>query len=287
LIRSQQLQEEQQRMQHDNRLTKLIQDRDAVGIVQENQSYAQQQEIDRKKNIDAINQAKQNTATQLRDAEISFRDQEAQRLAQYQLQQKNQAQQEADQLKKQAAAYAKQELQIATQRDKQLKDLQTHLDDQINTYHNAFIRQIYDLNAALLGEQKMKEQAYANGLIEAQQFINSYMGILTHASGAIGTSHGGTGTPPWNPFAGRAAGGYVAPEGLPEYVLSNPVVRAAEQLMGGKLSQQAVLQMLAKGAFKNSSYTSNVTNNDNRRMRHEDINRIAAEVSQIMAGAFS
>jgi len=161
-----------------------------------------------------------------------------------------------ERLKQQAEAYRQEQETLRQQRDERIRALNEQLRDELARNREAFIARIRDLDAALLGEQKLRQAYYSAMLRDAQNFFASYRSAL---NGGSTVSSGITGSTGKVSVTGNSQfGGYV-PEG-PRYLHANEFVatqgttRILEQAVGGKLTQQNLQGLAAGGTTINVEF---------------------------------
>ncbi len=252
---------------HSNKIWDLVAKRDALGIVRENQSYDQTLSKDIRDANDIIAKDKRDTAIRLQDEANAFNRSQEQKHAQ-----------EALQYQQEAAAHAK---QLATQQqsyDDQLKTIQDNEAQKLQAQKDAYqkqetalrtnlISQINDEYWALNSEAKMKSAYYQQSLAGAEAFMKQYVAALDpgahlSVSGIHGTIGIGVGVHDYSGYA--YPGTYaMAQNGKPEFVLSGQATSAAEQIIGGRLTEQALMSRLLTGN------SNSVTWNDMRKFNGE------------------
>ena len=153
------------------------------------------------------------------------------------------AQNEAEQLAKMDANH---KIEMA-KLDAQEKDKLAKLDDaykkQIDQIQTAFVDQLNALDSAILGDTAAFDKYMQDEAQQFQTWLHNYesqnrSAVQGTAAAVAGTAH--------------QAGGYASfmgpgENGLPEYVLDNPTTKMMEQMMGGSLSQAAMLSAVIAG----------------------------------------
>jgi len=257
---------------HDERVEGLVSSRDALGLAKENRRFAQEKAEENRGVREEIAKRKQQLAERLQEMAAEHQAEQAQRFADFQERLAENEAQRQEELKAAAAAHAEELKQIREQKATQLRELTASLNAELQRRQHYFIAQIRDLDAALLGERNLKNRNYALMLIEAQRFFNAWSSMIPGSSTATTptpTAISPTTGTGFGAFFGSsfASGGYASgivrtgEEGR-EFILSNRATRAAERMVGGGLTQDAILSALARGGTGNSR---SLTVNDNSR----------------------
>lgn len=239
---------------HDVRVQDLAANRDALGLVLEQRAFDREKaEIDREANQE-IAQRRRDLAIRLQDLAQNYAMERAQRQAEFQAQLKANEEQRVEQLKQQQEQHAAELKQIREQRAARLRELALQHNEERRRIRENFIAQVRDLDASLLGEQTTKRKYYAAMLLDAEKFLASYRTRLPGGSG--------TGT-----IRGYATGGYAGDELIRthgrEFIANNNTTRAMEAMIGGNLTQEALIRAVARGSV------SSVVWNDRRRFSGE------------------
>jgi len=162
--------------------------------------------------------------------------------------------QHQEELKQQAEANAERMRQLQEQKNEQLRELDYQHNAELARNREHFIARIRDLDATLLGEQQLRRAYYAVMIRDAQAFFASYRAAMT--GGRVATTTSGSITGSTGVIPSRQMGGYTGSGGLiqthaQEYVMNKETTRAMENLIGGRLSEQA-LRAFASGGGKGS-----------------------------------
>lgn len=239
---------------HNDRVDELTANRDALGLVLEQRRYNREKdEINRQAEQETARR-RQETAIRLQELAQSYALERAQRQAQLAQQLKDNEEQRKLELQQQAEQYRAEMRQIFEQRTARLRDLQDGLNAERSRIRESFIAQVRDLDAALLGEQNTKRQYYAAMLRDAEAFLASYRSTLNGI---------GTGSTPRSFNTGGYTGNEIIRTHGREFVTNNPTTRALEAMIGGQLTQQALLRAVARGTV------NSVVWNDRRRFSGE------------------
>jgi hypothetical protein len=268
----------QMEQDHNERVEDLTSSRDALGLAKEQRRFNQERAEENRSTRLEIAKRRADLAERLADLARQNEAERAQRLAQYQQALAENEAQRKEQLKEAAAAFAEEQRQIREQRAQQLRELQEGLNAERIRRREVFIEQIRDLDASLLGERSLRVQRYNEMLSDVDRFLADYRTRLA----SIGTA-----TPP----TGFAIGGYASgivrtgEQGV-EYILSNRTTRAAESIIGGRLTQDSLLNALARGGSSRRSLTINdhsrfdgrISAAQVRAIKQETIGEIAREL---------
>lgn len=225
---------------HNDRAEELTAARDALGLVKEQRRFNQEQEEESRSTRTEIAKRRQDLADRLQELDQQRKAEQALRLEQFQEAMAENEAQRKEELAAAAAAHAEQMKQIREQRTQQLRDLQEGLNAERLRRREAFIAGVRELDAALLGERNLKQRNYQLMLADADKFFAAY-----RAKFAAGVA-----TAPTHDYTGYAYPGMyrMAANGIPEYVFSGSATRAAENMIGGRLTQDALLNAIAQGA---------------------------------------
>ena len=243
-------------LEHKERVEDLTASRDALGLAKEARRFNQAKAEEARSTREEIAKRREDIAVRLQEIDREHQIEQAQRLAQFQEAiQENEAQRK-EELKQAAIAHAEEMKQIREQRAAQLRELAETLTAERLRRREVFIEQIRDLDASLLGERGLKQRYYTLMLQDAEKWLAAYRAKLA----------AGSATAPTHDYTGYAYSGLyrMAANGQPEYVLSGGATRAAEKIIGGRLTQDALLTAMVRGASQGGSRT--VTLNDQRRI---------------------
>ena len=222
-------------LEHKNKDADLLAARDAVGLRKEAQRYTQQQAEERRQANLEIAKRRQDLGKRLQEMEAEF---VAERQARYQeyiqrsIEIRKEAQERLNELRQQHLDELR---QIRIQAAAKLREEDSQFNAERRRRYDAFIQQIRDLDASLLGERQLR-QRYQDAMInDLDAFLAKYKAGLASINSVA---------PP-----GKAEGGYVA--GLVhtgekgyEWIATHASVKAAEQMIGGRLTQGIFLQAM-------------------------------------------
>jgi hypothetical protein len=255
-------------LDHNDTMASLTAERDALGLVKEQRRFDRElSEAERETNQE-IAQRRRDTAIRLQELASEFAQERAQRQAKFQQDLVENEQRRQEELKQAAAAHTEEMNQLRQQKADRLREIQTGLIEEQRRRREFFLAEIRDLDSSLLGEKNLKVKYYNEMLRDADTWLAAYRAKLATAGGdtRTATTPSNTGSyPGYIPL--QDAGGYmgrglhrVAWNGIPEFAMSGRTTRAAEQIIGGRLTQDALLGALANGARgSGKSVTVNLT----------------------------
>lgn len=231
--------------EHDQRIADLVGERDALGIVEEDRKYALEVANANEETNTEIARRRQDIAIRLADLDASYQEERrmrAEELAAKMQEARDKAKQE---LTEKAAAYAEEQKAIREERAAKIRELIDQAAKEKAKRREAFLDMVRDIDAALLGEQQLKQAYYDAMLKDAEAFLAKYRASLPSGS-TLPTGSSGS-------LPGKAKGNYVSgpimtgEEGA-EFLLTNRSTRLAEQAVGGRLTQESLLNRLAGGS---------------------------------------
>jgi hypothetical protein len=237
-------------IQHDDRTAELTASRDALGLVKEQRRFDRERTEAERETNQEIAQRRRDIAIRLQELAAEFAQERTQRQTEFQQNiDKNEARRQ-EQLKQAAAAHAEEMNQLRAQRSERLREIQEGLNAERLRRREVFLAEVRDLDAGLLGERDLKNRHYAQILRDAEALFAAFRSRLPTTT-RTATSPAGN-YPGYTPS--RDEGGYmgkglhrVAWNGIPEFAMSGRTTRAAEQIIGGRLTQDALLNALANG----------------------------------------
>lgn len=253
---------------HDQRITDLAAERDALGMVREMQSYERQRsDAERQYQVETARR-NQDLAIRLSDMDQEFQQERARRMQNYQLQRQEQAVELQQQLKDLDANHKAEMAQIQAQEQKKLNDLRIQFNKEQAARYTAFAQQLRDLNAFMGQETQLRTQYYDYWTKQFQAFVAGNKDLMTTA------------------YPTRDSGGYVD-RGLymmkrGEYVLTDTTTAMLEKLAGSKLSQAAILGLTAGGGggmtihyYDQKRIDGRVTASDKRMITQASLSQLA------------
>jgi hypothetical protein len=271
-------------LDHAERMADLTASRDALGLVKEQRRFDREVSESEREANQEIAKRKQQTAERLQELAAEFAQERAQRQAEFAQRLAENEQRRQEELKQAAEAHQR-ELEQAREAERQkLLELQQSLNAERLRRREVFIAEIKDLDSSLIRERGLKQQYYSVMLEDAQRFLTAYRSRLPSAGTVTGSTGG---TTPIHDYTGWAYTGLyrMAANGQPQWVMSGAASRAAEQIIGGRLTQDAMLSALARGSGRGSSRTVNY--NDQRRFNASiplsERRAIARETAEMIA----
>lgn len=240
------------------RLGELAASRDALGLSKEQDRIAEQIAEENRSTKRAAEQVRKETEARLAELANQYALEQAQRQQQFIQKLAENEQQRQAELKQaaeenQAALKQAREAQAA-----KLRDLQEGLNAERLRRREVFIAEVRDLDASLLGERNLKSKYYTLMLQDAEAWLARYRAALAGGSSSPIPSTGA----PFHDYTGYAYSGLyrMAGDGKKQFVLGGDATRAAENIVGGTLSQDNLLRLLSMGGAQSVNY------NDYRRM---------------------
>lgn len=235
---------QQLEQEHNDRQADLIANRDALGLVLEQRDHDRKQEEINRNADEESKLAKRETQKRLAEQAQAYAEQRKQRYEQYKQDLKDNEERRKEEIKKQQEQYAEELKQIAENKRKRLLELALQFQEEQKRNREAFIARIRDLDASLLGEQQKRREYYQKMLVDLQKWLQDSRNIINGSGSSLGGSA--------QAVAGRSNGGYaynqlIQTHGM-EYVTNPSTTRALEQLMGGKINQQRLIQTVARGS---------------------------------------
>lgn len=236
--------------EHLSRVADLTASRDALGLAKERRRFGDEQAETRREGQQEIKQRRAEIAQRLTDLAQSYEQERVQRQADHQARIAEIQQQAQERLAELAQERAEELRQIQAQKIAKIRELDAQFVEERKRRYQYLIQQIRDLDASLLGEKRLKDKYNALMIQDLDKFLATYRARLGSLSASV---------------PGRADGGYTA--GLVrtgergyEYVMAHDTTRAAESMIGGRLTQQGLLT-----ALQGMGGGSSVVWNDQRR----------------------
>lgn len=275
-------------------------DRDALALVRAQEAREEALSEANKGASEAIQKERQETQQRLAELSARFVQERAQRQAEYEQDLKENSIRRAAAMKEAQERYQqelKQQREAQAQKLKELADAEQR--ERIQRRESA-ISQLQDLGLVLNNERQLRNNAYNAMLYDLQSWLNSMnasFGNTTSASSLGATASGGTAASinPNSNFSGSNMygthdySGYAYPgiyrmaaNGRPEWVMSGNDTRAAEQAIGGQLTQNGVARMIqlmaalrgSKSVIDNSVYGKDMTTRQIRDIKEETSMRL-------------
>ena len=265
--------------QHGLRMQDLAAARDALGIVKERERYRHEKKRLDEQTKDQIDEVRRQAAIRLKELERQFLIEQQRRREDYERQVAEARAQAARQEEELKAQHEAELAEIQKAKEEQLEDLKrAHLRERREKIQAAY-DQLKDLGDALAAERLLRYQYSEAILTDTSAFVErmrEYFSSLYDQFNEPPPSESGTPT--------RQAGGYSAGDRLHrlhegEYVLNRETTQAAERLVGGKLSQGTILDLLKGG--------KSIVYQDNRRISAELSPRQIKEIADMTIDALS
>lgn len=247
------------RIEFEQRAADLTASRDALGLAKETRRFNQEQDEARREANLEIRRRRADIAQRLADLQQSFEQERAQRFADYQARVAEIHSNAAQQLGELRTQHAAELREIQLQKIARIRELDAQFVEERNRKNQQLIQTLRDIDAGLLGEKHLREQYQASMLQDLEAFLAAYKSRL----GSLGD------------IPARAAGGYASGivrtgEAGYEYVLSHTTTKAAEAVIGGRLTQESLMSALMGSARGGAS----VVWNDQRRFDGSYTNEI-------------
>jgi hypothetical protein len=221
-------------LEHESRNVGLVAARDAVGLIREQQRYERQQaEARRQANLE-IRQLRADLARRLEELEAQYQAERAQRYAEYVERLKEIRAEAAARLAELQAEHQAELKKIREQTAAKLRAADEEFRAERARRYQYFIQQIRDLDASLLGERNLKIQRQQQMLADLNNFLTAYRAGLASLQNAVpGKSEGG-----------YTSGLVMTGERGVEWIANNRSTKAAEDIIGGRLTQDIFLRAM-------------------------------------------
>lgn len=262
--------------EHEERVFDLTNSRDALGLAKERDRFKDEQSEAKREAKAEIAQRRQDIAQRLSDLAQSYEQERVQRQADYEARRAEILANQRQQLAELQAQHAAELREIQQNKIDRIKELDSQYAEERKRRYQQLIQNIRDLDASLLGEKNLKLQYYNAMTKDLDSFLAKYKAGMGSLAGAI---------------PGKADGGYTAGlvntgERGVEWIANHNTTRAAEAMIGGRLTQEGLLSALAAGTGKSS-----VTWNDQRRFDGSYTNEIRRanrrDTLDLLGGLFS
>lgn len=251
-------------------------DRNALALVQAQEARDEALAEAESQANEAIAREKRETQERLAELAVRYAQERQQRQQQYEADLKENAARRAAALKEAADRYQAELKQAREANAAKLKEAAEAANRERIEKRNQFIAQLGDLGIMLNSERQTRQAGYNAMLGDLSAWIQQMGGIFTQAANSLGTASGGTAgtagttTNPNFPglygthdYSGYAYTGLykMAQDGKKQWVLGGNDTRAAEQAVGGQLTQANMAQMIAlMTAMRGSAqYTDNAS----------------------------
>ena len=233
-------------MEHNRNIWDLVGERDALGIVEENRRYDEAVSLANQEFNKEVTRRRQETVVRLQELDSQFAQEKAKRQADYLEKVKEEQAKYAKEVEERQKKFAEEMRQERLDAQEKLKAAQEEYNTERQRRRDAFIALVRDLDASLLGEQKLKQAYYNKMLADAERFMAEYKKRLPGGSGTAGS--GGFSLYPNHADGDWVSGRINTGERGPEFLLSNATARAARHAIGGQLTQQSLLNRLKSGS---------------------------------------
>jgi len=264
------------RKEHEERAADFTASRDALGLAKEKDRFEDEQSEAKREAKQEIARRRQDVAQRLTELAQSYEQERAQRLADYEARLTEIRAQASAQLTELRTQHQAELREIQQAKIERIKELDEGYNEERKRRYNQLIQNIRDLDASLLGEKNLKAKYQAAMLTDLDSFLAKYKAGLGSLAASV---------------PGKADGGYTS--GLVrtgergyEYVMTHNTTRAAEAMIGGRLTQQSLMSALAGAGSRQS-----VTWNDQRRFSGEYTNAIRRanqrDTLELLGGLFS
>ncbi|MDQ3004337.1 MAG: hypothetical protein M3R47_02995 [Chloroflexota bacterium] len=274
------------RKEHEQRTADLTASRDALGLAKERDRFQDEQSEAKREAKQEIAQRRADLAQRLVDLQQNYEQERVQRFAEYEIRVAEIRAQAAQQLAELRLQHAAELREIQINKTARIKELDASYNEERKRRYQQLIQNIRDLDASLLGETNLKKQYYASMTRDLDSFLSAYRAKLGSLSGSSGSTGGATSNYPGYAEGGYASGLINTGERGAEYIMTHNTTRAAEAMIGGRLTQEGLLSALAGAGGNRQS----VTWNDQRRFDGAYTNEIRranrADTLELLKGIF-
>jgi len=272
------------RLEYEEREVDLLAARDAVGLVKNRLKYIQDRaEAIREANLE-IAKKRKDIADRLRILDEEFDIQRQRRQEDFETRLEEIQREAREKLIEQQKAHTEEIAAIRKNTAEKLRDELVQFNEERKRRYQDFLQRIRDLDAGLLGEKALRKKRQDEMIADLDAFLAAYRAkhktLLTtiSATAGVGTrATGGYATFGTYLLGDKPTGG----RGDAEFVLRGRTTRAAETIIGGRLTQEGILRAMLAGGQKN------VTLNDHRRfdsrLSVEDRRAILQDTKQMLS----
>jgi hypothetical protein len=254
---------------HAENVGTLLDERDAAGLVRENQRFQRALLEAQKEAAEEKAQRRDNIADKLADLDREYAEERARRLEDFQIRAAEIREDATEKREEERKRHLEELAEIRKQTQVKLQEEDRRFNEERRRAQLNFIQRIRDIDAALLGERNLQVQRRREMMMDLDRFLVDYRmkwsalqqillksGVLTGATGSVGTkAFGGYASFGLYKLGDNPTGG----RGPEEFVMSGDTTRTAESIIGGRLNQQAILKAMLRGN------RTSVTLNDHRR----------------------
>lgn len=261
---------------HNDRVEDLVGRRDALGLVKEMKSFNKAKAEAEKATNEEIARRRRDIAIRLQDLARAHEQERAQRLADYQEQLKQAEVQRAEAALAQNQQYAEEMRRAQQAKMDALRELDSRYKEESQRRKEAFVNYVRDLDASLLNEQNTKRQYYASMLKDAEAFLAAYRNSLpTSSAGGLPVKDSGG-------YAGKGVYA-LAQNGQTEFVLAGQTTKAAEEVIGQKLTQENVMAALTRSragltVYDHRRFDSRLSAEDRRAIQNDTMEMLRSMV---------
>ena len=244
------------RLESGEREEELIASRDALGLAKERRALINSENEENRSANNEVKQRRADIAQQLEDASAAYMQERHARFEDYQaklLEIKENAEAQRSELRAQHRA----ELQeIQSQKNARLRELNDALNEERKRRYQGLLTELRDTDTGLILEKNLRKKYQDIMIGDLDRFLAAYR-----------SKSGGVLKIPGLAEGGYTSGLVMSGERGVEWMASHSTTRAAEQIVGGRLTQENVLAaMMGRGG--------GVTWNDNRSFSGEYTNAI-------------
>jgi hypothetical protein len=272
------------RRQYDKTILRAAQERDALALVEAQEAYGEERSEQERAHQLEVQRFKQDVAERLQEMSLQYQQERERRQENFE-QQMHDARAQRDAERKEVILQHQERLnQIRQAAQQELAALDQKHQDEQQRIQDAFIAFVRDLDQFLLGEENLYQQHYDKMLSQAEAFLKAYR---DKHGGSTGTTSGSV--------VKKQVGGYALPglfqveQGEREFILNSQATKAAEKMMDGNLTQQAILARMSQGSQKaleiNINMSEGMTLMQVRRLVNTSKQEIVREVATAL-GSF-
>jgi chromosome segregation ATPase len=217
--------------EHNQRMGDLTDSRDALGLVKEQDAYEKQKSEIQRSADEAAAEARKQTKERLKEARAAYQAETEQRRAQYEEDLKTAREQAAQARADAEKAHAEEVKAIQAETKQKLADQQATFNEEKRQRVLAANAQIRDLGTAKNAERALLNRYYGWIIADTKNYAEAVRRAMPSGGSA-----------PVHDYTGYAYKGLyaMAQNGQRQFVLSGEATRAAESVVGGRLTPQNV-----------------------------------------------
>ena len=234
---------------HEDRIMELANERDAFGIVAEEQQYEKQRSREEEEYAVEAARRSEDFALRLADMEAEFALERQRRAQEFANKIKEQQVQRQEERAAELADLREERKMLVEQHAEDLKQMQIDKDEELALLSKNKLKELQKLqsgfndnlrliDSALLGERKIRIAYYDAMSKDLQAWLSSFNGQFSSNLPNYPTNHA---------FGGYARGVVNTGEEGYEYILRNSTTRHLERAIGGKLTQENILNHARSG----------------------------------------